>query len=338
MDSKHSAKKPTIADVAALAGVSVAAVSQVISGKGRISSWTAQIVKDAINELGYVRNHNASTLRSGKTNLIGIVLHNISDNFCAELLDGVSGELEANGKIPLFIQYGNDGASLENRIDLFLHLNVDGIILITPYDVSDDLYIRLSNTPTAYISRNCHYNKKHHIGPNYFNAVETATEHLIKHGHRNIAFIGGEKDSYSRAERIGGFFSALISYDVIPHNEWIIDCPNNQRIAAEKTSNLLTHNPQITAILAYDEMTANGAIHGIQQAGKSVGKDNYIARQIALLCLENIPDTAITNLTCIDFSLKEIGMRAAQDLIQQLESHPGQPNNTVPKLILRDSA
>lgn len=143
MDSKHSAKKPTIADVAALAGVSVAAVSQVISGKGRISSWTAQIVKDAINELGYVRNHNASTLRSGKTNLIGIVLHNISDNFCAELLDGVSGELEANGKIPLFIQYGKDGASLENRIDLFLHLNVDGIILITPYDVSDDLYLSL---------------------------------------------------------------------------------------------------------------------------------------------------------------------------------------------------
>lgn len=92
------AKKITINDVAQAAGVSVSTVSLVLSGKGRISSATGERVNQAIEQLGFVRNRQAASLRGGQSGVIGLIVSDLSKPFYAELTAGLTDALERQGK------------------------------------------------------------------------------------------------------------------------------------------------------------------------------------------------------------------------------------------------
>ena len=93
------AKKITINDVALAAGVSVSTVSLVLSGKGRISSATGERVNQAIEQLGFVRNRQAASLRGGQSGVIGLIVSDLSKPFYAELTAGLTDALERQGKM-----------------------------------------------------------------------------------------------------------------------------------------------------------------------------------------------------------------------------------------------
>ena len=101
------AKKITINDVALAAGVSVSTVSLVLSGKGRISSATGQRVNDAVEQLGFVRNRQASALRGGQSGVIGLIVRDLTSPFYAELTAGLTEALEAQGRM-VFLLHGGD--------------------------------------------------------------------------------------------------------------------------------------------------------------------------------------------------------------------------------------
>lgn len=101
-------KKITINDVALAAGVSVSTVSLVLSGKGRISSATGERVNQAIEQLGFVRNRQAASLRGGQSGVIGLIVSDLSKPFYAELTAGLTDALEA-GKMVFLTQGGRSG-------------------------------------------------------------------------------------------------------------------------------------------------------------------------------------------------------------------------------------
>lgn len=98
------AKKITINDVALAAGVSVSTVSLVLSGKGRISSATGERVNQAIEQLGFVRNRQAASLRGGQSGVIGLIVSDLSKPFYAELTAGLTDALERQGKMVFLTQ------------------------------------------------------------------------------------------------------------------------------------------------------------------------------------------------------------------------------------------
>ena len=108
------AKKITIHDVALAAGVSVSTVSLVLSGKGRISSATGERVNAAIEQLGFVRNRQASALRGGQSGVVGLIVRDLSTPFYAELTAGLTEALEAQGRMVFLLHGGKDG--LQQRI------------------------------------------------------------------------------------------------------------------------------------------------------------------------------------------------------------------------------
>lgn len=97
-------KKITINDVALAAGVSVSTVSLVLSGKGRISSATGERVNQAIEQLGFVRNRQAASLRGGQSGVIGLIVSDLSKPFYAELTAGLTDALERQGKMVFLTQ------------------------------------------------------------------------------------------------------------------------------------------------------------------------------------------------------------------------------------------
>lgn len=111
------AKKITINDVALAAGVSVSTVSLVLSGKGRISSATGERVNQAIEQLGFVRNRQAASLRGGQSGVIGLIVSDLSKPFYAELTAGLTDALERQGKMVFLTQGGRSGEKMAQRFD-----------------------------------------------------------------------------------------------------------------------------------------------------------------------------------------------------------------------------
>lgn len=336
-------KKPTISDVAKLADVSPAAVSMALSGKGRISTWTAQRINDAIGQLGYVRNNNAAALRSGKTGLIAVMMHGLERRFNLEVLQGLNAKIDCDNKVAFILIY-ETALDLDNRLNIALNYNVDGIIIVSPTHISKSIELRLQNQtiPFATIAFTNQLSDHNHFCVDAASVSALATQYLIDNGHIHIAFVGGNMKSYDRAEKLAGYFSTLRKNNIKDDRSLILPEGDNLQNTAEGVEKLISSHPWLTAILCYDELATKGTVTGINNRGRTVGKDNYIERDISLIALEKIDEAeyGAPSITCVDYSAFQMGWNAAHILIQKIDnhqeiitlSHPG------PTLILRNSA
>ncbi|RDK97141.1 LacI family transcriptional regulator [Enterobacillus tribolii] len=341
-----SSKKITITDVAEHAGVSVTTVSLVLSGKGRISEKTAVRVNKAIEALGYIRNQQAAMLRGGGSNVIGLIVSDISEPFYAEVAAGIGEILDGQGKVLFLTQCGRNGRNLDRCFDSLSAYGVDGVIIGSGRFLNDVVKQKARDVrlPLVCAARASEFDDIDVIRPDNSLAAKVATEHLIKHGHRQIAYLGGEGGSLTRAERLGGFCAALLQYGLPFRPEWMVECDCRQQASAQAAQELLTHNPEITAILCHKASVALGAYFGVLGTGYTVGKDNnesYFTRQVALIGFGDVPEAELTNppLTFISSSAREIGHSAANRLLQRIEMPDEPPQHIIlpPKLIARGS-
>ncbi len=184
--------------------MSVSTVSLVLSGKGRISTATGERVNAAIEELGFVRNRQASALRGGQSGVIGLIVRDLSAPFYAELTAGLTEALEAQGRMVL-LHGGKDGEQLAQRFSLLLNQGVDGVVIAGAAGSSDDLR-RIAEEkaiPVIFASRASYLDDVDAVRPDNMQAAQLLTEHLIRNGHQRIAWLGGQSSSLTRAERVG---------------------------------------------------------------------------------------------------------------------------------------
>jgi LacI family transcriptional regulator of maltose regulon len=196
--------------------------------------------------------------------------------------------------------------------------------------------------PAVCLARAAMNNEVDYIGPDNHQAAVLATQHFIEQGHRHIAYIGGSGESLTRAERLGGFGSTLIQYGLPFKNEWIIETNNQQQHAATTVQQLLTQHPKITAILCHSPTVALGAIYGVKRSGKSVGKDNYIDQQVAIISFDDIAEATLIqpSLTVVSSPVREIGQQAGKRLLSKMNNNNNDIQRLIlaPQLICRDSA
>ncbi|QNK34797.1 Mal regulon transcriptional regulator MalI [Serratia sp. JUb9] len=340
-------KKITITDVAQHAGVSVSTVSLVLSGKGRISSATVARVHQAIEQLGYVRNRQAATLRGAASGVIGLILRDIGDPFYAEMTAGLSEALEAQGKVLFLMQSGRDGAGLMRCFDTLLTHGVDGLVLAGGARAVDGLQAQAAEqgVPLVCAARSGSVAEVDVVRPDNMQAAQIATEFLIKRGHRQIAYLGGRSDSLTRAERLGGFCATLVQYGLPFRSEWIIECESQQQAAALAAEQLLRQHPNISAMVCDKASVALGAYFGIIRSGRGIGSDgidSFLSQQVALIGFGDAPDAALSEppLTLVSTSARDVGRSAAARLLQRIESPELPPQDVIlaPKLIERASA
>ena len=174
-----TAKKITIHDVALAAGVSVSTVSLVLSGKGRISTATGERVNAAIEELGFVRNRQASALRGGQSGVIGLIVRDLSAPFYAELTAGLTEALEAQGRMVFLLHGGKDGEQLAQRFSLLLNQGVDGVVIAGAAGSSDDLrrMAEEKGIPVIFASRASYLDDVDTVRPDNMQAAQLLTEH-----------------------------------------------------------------------------------------------------------------------------------------------------------------
>ncbi|MCC3718070.1 Mal regulon transcriptional regulator MalI [Rouxiella badensis] len=319
-------KKVTITDVASTAGVSVATVSLVLSGKGRISQATSARVNQAIEQLGFVRNRQASSLRGGESGVIGLIVRDICEPFYAEMTAGLSEMFEAQGKVIFLLQSGATGKGLERCFDTLLTHGVDGIVIAGGIQhVNHSLREKAAaqGVPLICASRSGGSEGVDLVRPDNMQAAKIATEYLIRHGHKQIAYLGGLGSSLTRAERLGGFCATLLQYGLPFRSEWIIECDYHYGHAADAAESLLRRYPKISAIVCHKASVALGAYFGVLRTGNQVAgssMDNLFQRQVALIGIEDSPELALTEppLTSVSSSAREIGYAAARRLLLRI--------------------
>ena len=193
--------------------MSVSTVSLVLSGKGRISTATGERVNAAIEELGFVRNRQASALRGGQSGVIGLIVRDLSAPFYAELTAGLTEALEAQGRMVFLLHGGKDGEQLAQRFSLLLNQGVDGVVIAGAAGSSDDLRRMAEEKaiPVIFASRASYLDDVDTVRPDNMQAAQLLTEHLIRNGHQRIAWLGGQSSSLTRAEPVS--YTHLIHYN-----------------------------------------------------------------------------------------------------------------------------
>jgi LacI family transcriptional regulator len=326
------APRVTITDVALAAGVSVATVSKVINSRYGVAASTSERVLEVIHQLGYESSLVARSLRSHRTNVIGILVAEF-EPFSAEILKGAGGALD-DSDYELLAYTGarrSGGTGWERRyLSRLSGTLIDGAILVTPTVVDADASI-----PIVAIDP--------HTGPAELPTVESdnltggllATRHLIELGHRRIGFLAGRPDLQSSRLREAGYLQALAEAGITPDPDLVRNSDFRRETAREPARALLSRPDRPTAVFAANDLSAIGTMDVAAQLGLAVPGD------LSVIGFDDIPEAARTTppLSTVRQPIQQMGAAAVEMLITLLDGGtPADPHVQLPTaLVLRAS-
>lgn len=325
----------TIHDVARKAGVSISTVSRVLNGKGDVALETNEKVQCVVKELGYASSLAARSMRSHRTNVIGLIMPDVASPYSLEVLRGVNQGIAHIDYHLIVYTTGNirkRGTTDQERqyVRLLDGTITDGVIVVTPAatDFSTDaplVVVDPNNQSPACPAIMC-ANRA---------AAVSAMRYLINLGHRRIAHITGRLDLVSACDRLEGYKESL-STAGIPIDLDLIQVGNYEmELAQKQTRTLLALKNPPTAIFAANDMSAMGAYQAAQAAGVRIPQD------LSVVGFDNVLESVFLNppLTTVDQSIAEMGTMAIDIMVKLLRGEQLKENLvTIPtRLVIRDS-
>ncbi|WES70586.1 LacI family DNA-binding transcriptional regulator [Superficieibacter sp. HKU1] len=327
----------TLAEVAKRAGVSTATVSMVLRNRGRISQATRERVLKALDESGYVYNQTAANLRNRSSNQVGLLLHDITNPFYGEMTAGLSHEMERH-ELLLFLANSEESCERQQKfVDSLMRNNACGMVLCAARETPRAFFeaLKRRNIPAIMVVRPPDDPGFDFVGTDNFLGTQMATAHLLKLGHRHIAFIGGSQRSGTRAQRIGGFTSKLLENGIAPKAEWLVTAEASQSDGSRVAETLFNQYPQITAAVCYQDIVALGVMQALRKLGREPGRD------FALVGFDDISEAALVQpaLTTVSVAAKEIGRKAGELLFSRIQGNDEPPKSIIlpPALVVRES-
>ncbi len=339
-----SRRRPTQVDVARQAGVSQAMVSYVLNDNSNIviPDVTRRRVLAAIEDLGYIPNRAARSLRTQRTNMIACVVPDIANPFHTSFARGLRAVAEEH-QHDVVLYYTDRQATKEYKfLDLLLEGLADGVIM-TPLhlDAADLVPILERGIPVVVqgasdVPTDIGGIPLDSVHVDDVAAAHTAVSFLLDGGHHRVGMLTGEQDTAPQRLREQGYEQALRDHGITFDPELVVSGDFREEGGYRGTQTLLGVSPAPTAIFAASDMMAVGAILAIRDAGLSVPDD------VAIVGFDDIPLARLINppLTTIAQSEDAIGRRAAEMLFERLADRdlPGRREQMPFELIIRRSA
>ena len=272
----------TIRDVAKESGFSSTTVSIVLNDAPLaryIPAVTKKRIEHAAKKLGYRPNLFARSLRSKRSHTVGVMVFDMTDPFCTLVLRGIENTLYQSSYLPILTDVHNERSRFERYLEMLLDRQVEALIIVANWlfvdiDVLADL--QKSSIPTAMIGRELRTDSVSSVMVDNELGAHTALEHLHSLGHRKIAFIRGPKTLADSAPRWKGIRSFAKSSGLELDPRLILDLPESRdpissfETGYKLTEDLLKQKRPFTALLAFDDLTAFGAIRALSKAGLRV--------------------------------------------------------------------
>ena len=269
----------TIKDVAKKAGVSISTVSRVINNSKPVTDEIKKKVLDVIEETGYVPNPLARSLVTKKSQLIGVVVPEVSDSFVNEILNGIEEIARMyNYDILLSNTYSDKNEEMRS-INLLRAKQIEGMVMIS-WDLGKEQveYIENCGIPTTYISKTARDYDVPTVSVNNEKATYDMTNHLISQGHKKIAFVmTSAGDTRLEKERLDGYKDAL-SENGIEFNEELVRYGGvDYNSGYESTKDILEKGIVPDAVFVTGDEAAVGAMNAVFDKGYSVPNDISVA-------------------------------------------------------------
>ncbi|WP_258534896.1 LacI family DNA-binding transcriptional regulator [Streptomyces sp. PT12] len=336
------AAKPTIADVAALAGVSVSAVSKVVNDRGGISAPTRKRVLDAAAKLRWSPSATAVALRGARTRAIGMVAGRSADVLATDphftlLISGIERELApADFGLLLHIVGEEPGAEERAYRRLAEERRVDGVIL-TESRIGDPRFelLRQLRLPAVLVGEPWQEDPVASVGADDQEAgLREAVRHLLEWGHRRIAYVSGPEDRVHTVYRRRVFTSALAERGLRPFRVLVSDFSAQDAVAATRELLAADAAERPTAILFANDTMAVAGMNAARRLGFDVPGD------LSVLGHDDLPlgELVFPQLTTVAQDVEALGRAAAVEMFRQLDlPHSPPPAIRPPTLIPRES-
>lgn len=331
--------RPTLEQVARVAGVSRATVSRVVNGSVTVAAPAREAVRRAVAELGYVPNPAARSLVTQRTDSVALILpestHRVfsDDQFFPGVIRGVSQELEAAGKQLVLMLVGS--AAAHERAERYTTGgHVDGVLLASLHG-TDPLpeLLRRRGVPVVCSGRPLSGSTAAYVDVDQHGGVAAAVAHLRATGRRRIATIAGPPDMVAGKDRLAAF--RQVAPGSRRGGRSIVatgDFTRESGVAA--TRQLLAEHPTIDAVFAASDLMAHGALAALREAGRRVPDD------VAVVGFDDIALARYTEppLTTVRQPIEEIGRTMARQLLRLLAGRPVDRAVVLPtELVVRES-
>jgi LacI family transcriptional regulator len=313
-------RRPTMKEVATLAGVSLATVSRVVNGDGKVRPDLAERVREAVGLLGYRRDLTATNLRRAdrQSASVGLVFDDVANPFHAALLRGVETVARTRGVLPLVGSSDEDPGRERELAEAFLSRRVDGLIVVPAG--TDHSYLRAErdagvalvfvDRPPAFMDADC-------VLSDNAGGAAAATEHVIAAGHRRIAFLGDRERIFTAAERLRGYREALRAHG-IGYDAGLVRTELHDSAAASAALAELFAAPEPpTAVFSAQNLITIGAVQRLRALG--------LHHTVALVGFDDLPlaDSVEPGLTVVAQDAHELGRATAELLFARLDGDRG---------------
>lgn len=339
---KHPERKSpaTINDIARVAGVSKSTVSLVLKQSSLIKPDTAAKVWKAAREIGYVYNRSAASLRLKNSNIVGLVIQDLSNPFFVELLIGAERILLEAGFITLMAHTSERQDTQEIVLNSMREHNAAGIILCPAFNTPKTLPATIESwaIPLVVVMRPLGEGNYDMVGCDNILGMVSATQHLIDLGHRHIAFLGRKNGNVVSEERIQGYVNAMQAADLPINDDWIVDVPLSTMGGKQGVAMLSAMSTKPTAVVCYNDAVALGVLNELDSQGMRAGHD------LAVVGFDDIAATAHSSppLTTMSVGPSYLGEIASRILLGRINNSNAaiSPKKyfEIPKLVVRESS
>jgi LacI family transcriptional regulator len=319
--SRPGGRKPTMKDVASLAGVSLATVSRVVNGRDDVRADLAARVHDAVGVLGYRRDLTASILRRTDrlSASIGLIIEDVANPFFSSVHRGVEDVARTHGVLTFAGSSDEDPDRERELVEAFGDRGVDGLVIV-PCS-SDQGYLsreRDAGRALVFVDRPPRFIDADAVVTDNPGGARAAVAHLIDAGHRRIAFLGDRPTVFTAAERRRGYHDALaaagIPADPALERVGLVDSDAAELAARE----LLVAPDPPSAVFAGQNLITIGAMRALRRRG--------LQRDVGLIGFDDVmlADMVEPGITVIAQDPYELGREAAKLLFSRLAGFSGE--------------
>jgi LacI family transcriptional regulator len=326
----------TMADLAALAGVSSAAVSLALRGSEKISEDTRSRIAHLAHKHGYVYNRQAADLRTQTSRTAAVCLHTISNPVFSGILAAVERVFWARGWSVMFGESGDEIAKQSAFIARSIESNVAGLI-ISPAVGTRSRHLEAfgQRLPIVVAGREIRGGAFDRVCIEYEKGLTSAVAHLVSLGHQAIGWMGGGSNTATARRGIRTYRRVLLKHGLRPSNLWEYICPPSRHDGYVGMRQFLKVAPELTAVVCFSDLLAIGAMRALHQQGMIPGRDMSV---IGFDDLEEA-EYAFPPLSTVHIDLGRLGERAAEFLLARVENRltPRQEASIAVELVLRQT-
>ncbi len=281
-----------------------------------VADSTRERIKEHARAIGYIYNRRAASLRTSRSGIVGVVVHDIMNPFFAEILRSIETELDRSRQTFLLSNHYDQLEKQRSFIDTLLQLGADGVIMSPAIGTPrEDIQLMEDNgLPAVLVARSVEGAQVPVFRGDDSYGIGLATNHLISLGHRRIAMIGGTDQTSTGRHRYQGYVIAMqkAGLDVRPH--WRIPGPRTKQAGFEVAGQFLALPDRPTAAVCWNDLVAIGLMNGIARAGLVPGVD------ISVTGYDDLEEAAIATpaLTTVWNGQRDVGRRAARALLDRL--------------------